>query len=58
MSYKRIDRGIFEVLGPTGLSILALKVSSNLHNVQTRYIYHYSLIILIATTLFFSFLEI
>ena len=35
VSYKFIDRGIFEILGPTGLSSIALKVSSNLHRMQT-----------------------
>jgi NADH-ubiquinone oxidoreductase chain 5 len=42
ISYKFIDRGIFEILGPTGLSSTALKIGSNLHNMQTGYIYHYT----------------
>jgi NADH:ubiquinone oxidoreductase subunit 5 (subunit L)/multisubunit Na+/H+ antiporter MnhA subunit len=54
ISYKFIDRGIFEILGPTGLSITALKVGSNLHKMQTGFIYHYTLIILIGATLIFS----
>jgi hypothetical protein len=31
------------MLGPTGLSSTALKVGSNLHKLQTGYIYHYTL---------------
>jgi NADH-ubiquinone oxidoreductase chain 5 len=47
ISYKFIDRGIFEILGPTGLSLVSLNIASNLHKMQTRYLYHYTLVILI-----------
>ena len=53
ISYKFIDRGMFEVLGPTGLSNTALRISSNLHKMQTGIIYHYTLIILIGITSIF-----
>jgi hypothetical protein len=42
ISYKFVDRGIFEILGPTGLSNTALKIGSNLHKLQTGFIYHYT----------------
>jgi NADH-ubiquinone oxidoreductase chain 5 len=54
ISYKFIDRGIFEMLGPTGLSTVALKIGSNLHKMQSGFIYHYTLIILIGLTLLFG----
>jgi NADH-ubiquinone oxidoreductase chain 5 len=54
ISYKFVDRGIFEILGPTGLSTTALKIGSNLHKMQTGFIYHYTLLILVGATLFFS----
>lgn len=54
VSYKFIDRGIFEMIGPTGLSFLVLKIGSNLHKMQTGFMYHYTLIILVASTLFFG----
>jgi len=54
ISYKFIDRGIFEILGPTGLSLTALKVGSGLHKMQSGYIYHYTLVILIGVTLLFG----
>jgi NADH-ubiquinone oxidoreductase chain 5 len=54
VSYKFIDRGIFEMLGPTGLSVVALKISSNLHKMQSGFIYHYTLTILIGVTIMFS----
>jgi NADH-ubiquinone oxidoreductase chain 5 len=47
ISYKFVDRGIFEVLGPTGISTITLNVASNLHKMQTGYVYHYTLAILI-----------
>jgi len=56
-SYRFIDKGIFEILGPTGLSLTVLKVSLNLNKLQSGYIYHYTSIILVASTLFFFFKE-
>ena len=50
ISYKFVDRGIFEILGPTGLSFTALKVSSELNKYQSGIIYHYTLTILISIT--------
>nr|YP_009115269.1 NADH dehydrogenase subunit 5 [Berkeleya fennica]AJA05790.1 NADH dehydrogenase subunit 5 [Berkeleya fennica] len=58
VSYKFIDRGIFEILGPTGLSMIALKVGSSLHKMQTGYIYHYTLVILIGATFLFGIRQV
>uniref|UniRef100_UPI0030029966 NADH dehydrogenase subunit 5 n=1 Tax=Cocconeiopsis kantsiensis TaxID=3082010 RepID=UPI0030029966 len=55
VSYKFVDRGVFELLGPTGLSNSALKISTNFHKMQTGYIYHYTLLILIGVSSFFGF---
>lgn len=54
-SYKIIDKGIFEIIGPKGLSDLLLKFSYNINQVQTRYIYHYAYVFLIGFTLFLGF---
>ena len=51
VSYKCIDRGLFEIVGPTGFSITALKVSYLLHKSQTNSLYHYTLISLTAISL-------
>jgi hypothetical protein len=40
VSYKFIDRGIFEILGPTGLSLVSLNIASNLHKMQSGFLYH------------------
>jgi len=57
-SYKIIDRGVFEILGPTGLSIVVMQIASNLHKLQTGHISHYSLIALSGFTLFIAFKQI
>ena len=58
MSYKSIDRGTFEIIGPTGLSSSALKVAHQLHKTQSGSLYHYMLIILsiISFILFFRYI--
>jgi NADH-ubiquinone oxidoreductase chain 5 len=58
VSYKFIDRGIFEVLGPTGLSSLSLNAASNLHKMQSGYLYHYTLVILIGAMAFLEFRQV
>lgn len=50
VSYKFIDRGIFELLGPTGLSFSLTKVASDFYRLQTGYLYHYTYSILISFT--------
>ena len=49
-SYKLIDRGIIEILGPMGLSSLISKNASTLYKLQTGSLYHYSFNILIVFT--------
>jgi len=51
VSYKFVDRGIFEILGPTGLSSLAVSTSSSLHRLQSGSIYHMTLMILAGITI-------
>jgi len=50
VSYKFVDRGIFEILGPTGISNTTLSIASSVHKTQTGFIYHYMLVILIGIT--------
>lgn len=54
ISYKFVDRGIFEMIGPTGLSMTALKIGSSLHSLHTGHLYHYTLIILVGVTSLFG----
>lgn len=54
ISYKFLDRGIFEMLGPTGISTAVLKVSSTIHKLQTGHLYHYNLLILAGITVLYG----
>jgi len=54
VSYKFVDRGIFEIFGPTGLLTTALKIGTNLHKLQSGNIYHYTLGILIGIIVLFG----
>lgn len=58
-SYKMIDKGLIEMFGPYGLVTIFSFLSQQIVLLQTGYIYHYSLLILISTiflinVLFFS----
>jgi NADH-ubiquinone oxidoreductase chain 5 len=50
VSYKFVDRGIFELLGPTGLSLTTTALGSGLYRNQTGYMYHYTYSILVSFT--------
>ena len=46
-TYYFIDRGVFEIIGPTGISLVFSKLSNYVHSFQTRNMYHSLLTILI-----------
>lgn len=50
VSYKIVDRGIFEILGPNGLSLILKRASMNIFLLQSGYIYHYAFLILVGST--------
>jgi proton-translocating NADH-quinone oxidoreductase chain L len=61
LTYKMVDKGLIEMCGPYGLVSIFSFLSQQIILLQTGYIYHYSLLILICTIflinlLFFSFL--
>jgi len=58
ISYKLVDRGIFEMLGPTGLSTTILSIGTNLHKMQTGYLYHYTLSILLGLVFFIQIQQV
>ena len=58
ISYKTIDRGIIELLGPMGFSKLVSLQASILQRLQTGFLYHYTLIILISLSTFLCIIEI
>nr|YP_009485485.1 NADH dehydrogenase subunit 5 [Melosira undulata]AVR57549.1 NADH dehydrogenase subunit 5 [Melosira undulata] len=52
ISYKIIDRGIIEILGPYGLGQLINKKAFYLYKLQSGILYHYTLSFLIFSSLF------
>ena len=57
-SYKVIDRGIFEILGPYGISIIFTRISILVSNLQTGYIYHYAFVFLIGITFLLGYCQL
>ena len=55
VSYKFVDRGVLEIVGPTGLSVLTRNLAINLQNLQTGQLYHYTVTVLIGLTLMLGF---
>ena len=55
-SYKLIDRGVFEFLGPLGLSRLVSKRGSDLAQLQTGFLYHYAFVMLLGFSALLTFL--
>ena len=51
VSYKIVDRGIFEILGPNGLASTLSRMSTNIYKLQSGYIYHYTFLVLVGVTL-------
>ena len=54
-SYKFLDRGIFEILGPTGLAFVVFKGSLVLHKLQDNLFYHITISIFISLTVLLFF---
>ena len=52
ITYKTIDRGIFETIGPKGLSTMLTQKATVLSRFQTGFIYHYTFLTLVFITLF------
>ena len=50
ISYKIIDRGIFEILGPHGFASILSRISSYVFKAQTGFIYHYTFLFLTGLT--------
>lgn len=57
VSYKTIDRGVFEMFGPFGLSKIFNKLSFNNANLQSGYVYHYTFVFLVGVTFLLSFFQ-
>ena len=55
-TYKMIDKGLIEMCGPYGLTTIFAFLSQKIILLQTGYIYHYSLLMLISLIFFINIL--
>ena len=55
-TYKIIDKGLIEICGPYGFATIFSFFSKNILKIQTGYLFHYSLLILISSILLIFFL--
>ena len=51
VSFKTLDKGIIEILGPYGISQTFQKLSRQMSKIQSGFVYHYALSMLIGLTL-------
>jgi NADH:ubiquinone oxidoreductase subunit 5 (subunit L)/multisubunit Na+/H+ antiporter MnhA subunit len=49
-SFRAIDRGALEILGPQGLSQVSVLLAKRLRSLQSGYMYHYALVMLFGVT--------
>jgi len=54
VSYKILDRGVFEIIGPTGFAFIFSKTGTSLNNLHTKYLYHHLILMLIILTILLS----
>ena len=47
VSFKTLDKGSFEILGPSGIASTALHLTQYFSRVQSGMIYHYAVVMLI-----------
>nr|YP_008519367.1 NADH dehydrogenase subunit 5 [Microchloropsis salina]AGI48946.1 NADH dehydrogenase subunit 5 [Microchloropsis salina]AHX25028.1 NADH dehydrogenase subunit 5 [Microchloropsis salina] len=55
LTYKQIDRGLIESLGPFGLTRLVSKIALNLKVLQTGFFYHYTLAMVFSLISFLAY---
>jgi len=57
-SYKAIDRGLIEMLGPYGISYTIYNTSLNISKMQSGYLYHYAFVMLLGVLAFTASLSL
>ena len=58
ISFKTLDKGSFEILGPSGLAYTFLNLTHYMSKLQTGMIYHYAVVMLLGLTFFISFISL
>lgn len=57
ISFKALDKGIIEILGPYGISKVVRNLSDRISGLQTGYIYHYAFIMIIGVIVLVSLIS-
>lgn len=57
VSYKLLDRGLFELIGPLGLSLNSLKFSKLIKKLKTNFMYNFLIIIIINLLIILSIIN-
>jgi len=55
VSFKTLDKGIIEILGPYGIALTFQSLSQQMKKIQSGFIYHYAFIMLLGLTLLIAF---
>ena len=58
ISFKTLDKGSFEILGPKGLAYTFLNLTQYMSQLQSGMIYHYAVVMLVGLTCFISFISV
>nr|WQH63111.1 NADH dehydrogenase subunit 5 [Taxipathes sp.] len=51
ISYRTLDRGVLELVGPKGISNLLIKLTQGISNLQSGLVFNYALVMLIGTAI-------
>nr|QJS34585.1 NADH dehydrogenase subunit 5 [Phanopathes sp. NB-2020] len=51
ISYRTLDRGVLELVGPKGMSNFMIKLTQGISNLQSGLVFNYALVILIGTAI-------
>ena len=54
ISFKRLDKGTFEILGPQGICFVLSKATREISQLQSGMIYHYAFVMVIGLTIFIT----
>lgn len=57
ISFKTLDKGIIEILGPYGIIQSVRKLSQKISGLQTGYLYHYAFVMILGATLLISLIS-
>jgi len=58
ISFKTLDKGSFEILGPSGIAHTFLNITQYISKLQTGIIYHYAVVMLLGLTLLITIISL